>query len=287
MPYLTDVNDAMMPIYIVSRRVKSLRRKYNLVTLSYKPNKLIMSLIILSVLLLSLNVSVFNAVAQQPPTSRVCERCVVFITGSVTAGNSINTGGNSINTGGMPGGQNSINTGGNLFNSGNSTPTVGNSTPTVGNSTPTVGNSTPTVGNSTPTVGTSAQVNSVYSEYNVWRNGQRGQVIHVDFNVQGMLGKVGLVAAYFFYRPSAEPVRSSDPGYNINGILAVSRHIIPSYENTSYNNFQLFIPYNEWVRNLTPPYASLQYTVCVWDLSSNPTLLNVSTSVAFWWSSQL
>jgi hypothetical protein len=93
-----------------------------------------------------------------------------------------------------------------------------------------------------------AQIEEVRQEHNVRRDGHRNSIeIHVKFKVQGMLGKEGRVAV-FFYDGNNNILKSGGGGsYRApGGAITVQDTFNPGYENTTYNDFVLYIEYAEF-----------------------------------------
>jgi hypothetical protein len=230
--------------------------------------KLVLSLILFSIILLFLNTP-FNANAQQStfnntrpppyPYFGECNRCVI----QIPNGNSINTGENSINVSGKATPGNSINTGENSINvSGKATP-----------------------GNSINTGQASARINSVYTEDNKTMEYQGamqlGLIIHVSFTVQGMQGKNGIIAAYFFFNNGSQ-ISQGSPPHSLGGQAATYQGFSPGNISTSYNDTQLLMPYitltYDPTKILSPIILSgtvMRYDIVIWD-NSNRTILAVS-----------
>lgn len=92
-----------------------------------------------------------------------------------------------------------------------------------------------------------AKIEKIWVDHNVTENGEMGMRIHVKFLVNNMLGKTGSCVAWFYFS-SGEALKSlgADQRYKTpNGKLAISDSYKPAYENASFNDFKLFMPYSE------------------------------------------
>lgn len=113
----------------------------------------------------------------------------------------------------------------------------------------------------------SAKVLAMDAEHNVFRNGQKGMNILVNFDVSGMNGKRGEVIAYFYFDDMETPLKDFNKrNYTVNGNVCASEYYEPPYDNATYTKFKIFIPYNEL--HLNSGHYSLKYYCVVFDNSS-------------------
>lgn len=98
------------------------------------------------------------------------------------------------------------------------------------------------------TIGVCAQsvvINNKWLEHDVTKNGVKGMKIHVDFNAKNMKSKKGKVIVYFEY-PKGTGIKDLNGKYRTkNGEVCVSEEFTPRYDNSHYNDFDLFIPSDE------------------------------------------
>ena len=88
-------------------------------------------------------------------------------------------------------------------------------------------------------------VTEVWVDHNVENEGEVGMTIHAKFEINGMLSRQGVIQA-FFYHPSGQPLIDTNDNYRTeDGSVTCGDYFQPPYENTIYNDFQLFIPYVE------------------------------------------
>lgn len=91
----------------------------------------------------------------------------------------------------------------------------------------------------------SAVVKRVWLEHHVYQDGVKGMKIHVHFTVQGMQGEGGKCIAYFEY-PKGSGLRDINGKYaTTDGHVCCSKTFTPSYSNSEYSDFSLFIPVSE------------------------------------------
>lgn len=94
------------------------------------------------------------------------------------------------------------------------------------------------------TFGQSAVVNKVWLEHGTQKNGNKGMTIHADINVNGMKGKKIESIAYF-YDKNKSKLLGGVSGYRTkSGQVCTSDYGTPSYDNSHFSNFDIFIPYN-------------------------------------------
>jgi hypothetical protein len=130
-----------------------------------------------------------------------------------------------------------------------------------------------------------AQINYVRIDHNIFVNGIMGMVIHVGFDVQGLMGLPGEVAAYFNYWQGA-PLRDFDRTYTTeDGHVSVGQNFTPGFEPATYPDLQLFMPYHEL--HMAPGATShLMCQVRIWDKSQIvPQSLANSAWIQFYYSS--
>lgn len=91
----------------------------------------------------------------------------------------------------------------------------------------------------------SVQFNKIWAEHNVFENGKKGMRIHISLNIKNMKGKSCKAIAYF-YHENGSPVRDRGGSFRTsNGNVATGQHFTPGYDNCSYNDLKLFLPYGE------------------------------------------
>ena len=112
----------------------------------------------------------------------------------------------------------------------------------------------------------------------------KGMIIHIGFDVQGLAGRVGGIAAYFNYWQGG-PLKDFDMAYRTeDGHVSVGQEFIPISAFINYPDFQLFMPY-EQLHMAPGGVAGLMCQIYVWDKSQNPPqVLANSVWIQFYYS---
>ena len=122
---------------------------------------------------------------------------------------------------------------------------------------------------------------SVYNDVDV--DGKKGLSVHVSLDISGMKGTDAMVSCYF-YDSSGNALVNINSNYGTTGspsYVAVSKSIKPGYENTTYSDLEIKIPYDEL--HLSGMYSgTLRVDVLIWDYSSsNHTVLTRKENNSF------
>ncbi|CAN5209981.1 hypothetical protein BH10ACI1_BH10ACI1_14200 [soil metagenome] len=99
-----------------------------------------------------------------------------------------------------------------------------------------------------PVTNPTATFGKIWADYNVTEGGRRGMRIHLKCNVFDMVGEDGYFAFYFQYKDGTQ-LKTSNRAYRSNerpGNLALYFDIKPGYQNTVYEDVQVFMPYEEF-----------------------------------------
>lgn len=90
-------------------------------------------------------------------------------------------------------------------------------------------------------------ITDINVQHNVQRGGQVGMLITADFDVRNGAGQpAGFTAFFYFDDGSNRPLRDFNNRYRTQqGNVAVGETFTPNSDNESYNNFELFMPYDE------------------------------------------
>lgn len=114
-----------------------------------------------------------------------------------------------------------------------------------------------------------ATIRFISTDHNVWLNGLRGMNIHISFNVQGLQGKNGQIAVYFYYSEGQPLFASYYSQYKApNNHVAAFKGFVPRFQSSDYKDFQLFMPYNGL--NMRPGPSSLRFHVVIFDDTTVP-----------------
>lgn len=115
----------------------------------------------------------------------------------------------------------------------------------------------------------SAEIKSVTVSENADVNGKKGLSVKVSFSIKGMKGKKGRVVCYF-YDENGKALKDLNENYcTTDGDVSVGRTFTPSYDNSTYTDLELLIPYDELHLSGTDN-RTLRVNVSVWDYSESP-----------------
>lgn len=136
----------------------------------------------------------------------------------------------------------------------------------------------------TTTAKPEAEITSVTQEHNVTVNGKKGLNIHVKFDISNFKGKDGYVAVYY-YDSDKKPITDTDGNYKTSGNPSYVAHLEefkPRYDNSTYNDFKLFMPYEQLHQTGTEK-RTLYFKIDIWDTSGNDNknIYNGSTYYSF------
>ena len=124
-------------------------------------------------------------------------------------------------------------------------------------------NTQTTTTQSTPkTQSPSAEIEKVWQEFDVYQNGKKGIKIHVKFSVNDMKGQKGACVVKFYYK------NGTDLYQYFNGtkellLMINSEYFTPSYDNAIYNDFVVFIPYDNLGSTLPRGRTDLKFLVMI------------------------
>ncbi|MGI8639375.1 MAG: hypothetical protein ACR2MG_05415 [Pyrinomonadaceae bacterium] len=91
-----------------------------------------------------------------------------------------------------------------------------------------------------------ADFDKVWVDYNVTDKGRLGMRIHVKFTVHNMKNVDSDLAIYFQREDGTKILTNNKEFASKDGQVAVYRALKPSYDETVYEDLQLFIPYTEF-----------------------------------------
>lgn len=111
------------------------------------------------------------------------------------------------------------------------------------------------------------EIKDITVEYNVFKDGVKGMKIFVDFSVQNMKGIDGSCAVYFYYE-NGNRVKDENGRYSTSDKQAATHiKINPGYDNTSYTDLEIFMPYNEL--EVGTGKHSLKFYCKIWEYSTS------------------
>ncbi|MFN8513510.1 MAG: protein kinase [Chloroflexia bacterium] len=114
-----------------------------------------------------------------------------------------------------------------------------------------------------PVAGHTANIESITVDHNVYQSGLKGMLIHVKFTTQGTKGVKSRAIAYFYYA-DGKVLKDTDGSYTTTeGQVAVGKDYTPGYDNTRYDDYQLFLPYDQL--HLAVGQYNLKFYVALYD----------------------
>ncbi len=119
----------------------------------------------------------------------------------------------------------------------------------------------------------SATMTSIDIEHAYVLDGVRGMNIKVSFDIAHYRGREGMAAAYFYFGDEQNrPLRDFNGYYATrNGYVGVGRYFEPGYDQTTYHDFELFIPYTELHMAPDEEYR-LKFYIIIWDIETSSQL---------------
>lgn len=91
----------------------------------------------------------------------------------------------------------------------------------------------------------SATISRIWEEHNVFQDQQKGMKIHIKFNTYNMQNVQGKCIAYFYHKNGAALKDNNNSYRSSDGQVSVEQNFKPGYKEALYEDFILFIPYNE------------------------------------------
>lgn len=91
----------------------------------------------------------------------------------------------------------------------------------------------------------SAEIKSVRVDYDVYQDGYKGMLIHVNFDVENCRSVPCRCAAYFYFSDGTALKDYNGSYKTSDGHVSTGTDFTPSYDSSNYSDLRLFIPYNE------------------------------------------
>ncbi len=115
----------------------------------------------------------------------------------------------------------------------------------------------------TKTIVRKAEIQSVKADFDVEKN-QKGILIHLVFGIDGYTKSECRAVAYF-YDSNGDPLKDFDDRFSTeDGRVSTGTDFSPGYDETQYEDLQLFIPYSQF--HLPAGHYELSYYVTLWDM---------------------
>ncbi len=111
------------------------------------------------------------------------------------------------------------------------------------------------------------EIEDITMEHNVYDNLVKGMRIHVKFSVERMKGITGQCVAYFRYEDGSPVKDKNNAYYTSDGQACSSRNFTPSYDNSTFNDLVIFMPYKELEAN--KGMHNMKFQCVIWNKSSN------------------
>lgn len=113
----------------------------------------------------------------------------------------------------------------------------------------------------------SATIHDVWVEHNKYEGGEKGMRIHIKMEVVNLNAKKCRAIAYFYDSNSNPLVDRNDSYRTTDGKVSVGKDFTPSYDNSTFSDFTMFMPYSE----LHVSYKStIRFFVTLWNKSVSP-----------------
>ena len=124
-----------------------------------------------------------------------------------------------------------------------------------------------TIRQSGRTSNVSASIESIWVDHNVYQDGKKGMRIHIKMNLDNLRGKNCRASAYFYDENGTALVDRNDDYCTTDGKVSCGRNFSPSYDSSTFSDFELFMPYSELHLS---SYRSLKFSVSLWNRSVSP-----------------
>lgn len=117
-----------------------------------------------------------------------------------------------------------------------------------------------------------AEIDDVWVDHNVYEDGYKGMRVHVKFDISGAKDHSCQVALYF-YDENENALTDYDDTYDtVGGKVATHVTVTPKYDNTTYNDIAIFMPYNQLHLNTYGAKKKFKYRVQIHDNTVNSML---------------
>ena len=113
----------------------------------------------------------------------------------------------------------------------------------------------------------SAKINRVWTEEDVYEDGIRGLRIHLNMNAYNLKSKQCRATAYFQTSSGTALIDTNNKYHTNNGKVSCGRNFTPGYDNSLYEDFAIFMPYDELH---TSTNGSYQFDIVLWNKSVSP-----------------
>ncbi len=119
--------------------------------------------------------------------------------------------------------------------------------------------------------GSGAKINRIWVDHNTFNGGQKGMMIHIDFEVNGLKNHTINPVAYFYYS-NGNRLNDYDGYYRTtDGQVSIGDTSNADYEGTQWKDFKLFMPYNQL--HMGTGNYDLKFQIEIHDKTSGKSLL--------------
>lgn len=92
---------------------------------------------------------------------------------------------------------------------------------------------------------TTVTIDKIWVEHNKWSGLAKGMKIHAMFHTYNVRGLTGQCATYFFFANGQKLMDYNMQFRAMDGQVCCGQNFIPNYDQTVFNDFEMFIPYTE------------------------------------------
>lgn len=111
----------------------------------------------------------------------------------------------------------------------------------------------------------SATFENIWADYDVYENGVKGMRVHVKCDIKGAKDHSCQVCLYFYDEDKDSLVDYDDSYDTTDGKVATHVTVTPRYENTSFSDIEIFMPYNQLHVNTYGAKKDFYYRVQIHD----------------------
>jgi hypothetical protein len=126
------------------------------------------------------------------------------------------------------------------------------------------------------------QIQNTWTEHNIFHQGRKGMRIHVQFKIDGQRERKCSLDAYFYFK-NGEPLKDFNGLYtNSEGNVALEEFFTPTYGNSRYENFIMFMPVEEL--HMSKGKHELKFHLVVWGRDENDEWIKLAVSEWFYFT---
>ena len=122
------------------------------------------------------------------------------------------------------------------------------------------------------TAAITGEIKDITVEHNIYKDGEKGMQILVDFVIRNMLNRTGTCNAYFYTSDGSYALNDANGKYKTkSGKVCSTKEYTPPYKSTTYTDLIIFIPYKELHMGSTGSH-NLKFFVSIFDDKGNEVL---------------